>query len=42
MLLMLIHALGIDKCIVVVKLLCYNDFCEYELKMENVGFDDFE
>jgi len=28
MLVMIIHELGVDKCVVVVKLLCFYDFCE--------------
>jgi hypothetical protein len=42
MLMMIIHALGVDTCVVEVKLLCFYDFCENRLKMEKFDFDEFE
>lgn len=42
MLLMIIHALGIDKCVVVVNLWYFCDFCKNGLKMEKFDFDEFE
>jgi hypothetical protein len=42
MLMMIIHGLRDDKCVVVVELLCFYDFCENELKMEMFDFDEFE
>jgi len=39
---MIIHAFGVDKCVVVVKLRCFYDFSENELRMENVEFYEFE
>jgi hypothetical protein len=41
-LVMIIHALGVDKCVVVVKLLCFYDFCENGLKVEGFDFNEFE
>ena len=40
--LMIIHALGVDKYVVVVKLLCFYHFCENGLKTEKFDFDEFE
>ena len=42
MMVMIIHALGVDKCVVVVKLLCFYHFCENGLKMEMFDFDEFD
>jgi hypothetical protein len=42
MLMIIIHALGVDKCVVVVKLWCFYDFCEIGLKLEKFDFDEFE
>jgi len=39
MLVVMIYELGDDKCVVVVKLLC---FCENGLKVEKFEFDEFE
>jgi len=42
MLVMIIHELGDDKCVVVVKLLCFGDFCKNGSKLEKFDFDEFE
>jgi len=42
MLVMIIHALDVDKCVVVVKLLCFYHFCENGLKIEKFDFDELE
>jgi hypothetical protein len=42
MLMMIIHELGYDKCVVVVKLLCFYDFCENGTKVEKFDFYEFE
>jgi len=42
MLVVIIHALGVDKCVVVVKLWCFYDFRENRLKVEKFDFDEFE
>jgi hypothetical protein len=39
---MIIHALGVDKCVVVVKLWCFCDFCKNGLKIKKFDFDEFE
>jgi len=39
---MMIHALGVDKYVVVVKLLCLLSFGENGLKMEKLYFDEIE
>ena len=41
-LVIIIHALGVDKCVAVVKLWWLYDFCENELKMKKLDFDEFE
>jgi len=38
----LIYELGDDKCVVVVKLLCFYDFCEYGSTTEKFDFDELE
>jgi len=38
MLVMTIHALGVGECVVVVKLLCFYDFCEKWVKSGEVWF----
>jgi len=42
MLVMIIYVLDVDKCVIVVKLLCFYDFCENGLKMKKFYFDEFE
>lgn len=42
MLVMISHELGDDKCVVVVKLLCFGDFCGNELKQVKFEFYEFE
>jgi len=39
---MIIHALGVDKCVVVVKLWCFYDLCENGLKLRSLIFVEFE
>lgn len=41
-LMMIIHALGVDKCVLGVKLLCFWNFCENRLKLEKFDLDEFE
>jgi len=42
MLVVMIYELGDDKYVVVVKLLCFYDFCENGLKVEEFDFDEFK
>ena len=42
MLMMISHALSVDKCVVEAKLLYFFDFCENGLKMEKFDFDELE
>jgi len=42
MLVMIINELDDDKCVVLVKLLCFDDFCENGLKVDKFDFDEFE
>jgi len=41
-LVMIIHALDVDKYVVVVKLWWFYDFCENWLNMEKFEFDEFK
>jgi len=41
MLVLIIHELGDDKCVVVVKL-CFYDICENGLEVEKFDFEEFE
>jgi len=40
--LMIIHAMSVAICVVVIKLLLFDEFCEYGLKMEKFDFGELE
>jgi len=42
MLLMIIHALVVDKCVVMIKLFCFMSFCKNRSQMEKFDFGELE